>query len=418
MINKKVSIIGLGYIGLPTAATIASKKIKVIGVDIDIEIINSINNGKSHFHEKGLSTILKKSVNDNYLTASLEVEPSDIFLITVPTPFKKNNSNIPEPDVSYIKEAARNIAPHLSKNNLIILESTAPVGTTKMLSDLLASIRKDLTFPNTRQTPVDIHIAYCPERVMPGDMLYELKNNDRVIGGLNTESARHAKDFYEIFVKGKCYITNAETAEMTKLTENAFRDVQVAFANELSMICENHNINTLDLIELANKHPRVNILEPGAGVGGHCIAVDPWFIVYKDQDISRIISTARKVNNAKPKWIIKKIEEQINANNSEDLNIYFYGITFKPNIDDLRESPALDIVKYFHSLRKNINVIEPNLNKNKILQNLQNANIMDLSESVHNKGIHVFLVKHDVFKKIKFSNSKETLILDFCGVVR
>ena len=416
MNDKKVSIIGLGYIGLPTAAMIASKKIQVIGIDINRDIVNLINKGQSHFNEKGLSDILKKSVKEKFLTASTDVQPADIFVITVPTPFKKTKSDIPEPDVSYIEEAAKNIAPYLSKGSLVILESTAPVGTTMMLSNLLASIRHDLTFPNADQLSSDIHIAYCPERVMPGDMLYELVHNDRVIGGLNYESANKAKDFYEIFVNAKCYITNAETAEMTKLTENAFRDVQVAFANELSMICENHKINTLDLIKLANKHPRVNILEPGAGVGGHCIAVDPWFIVYKDKNLSRIISAARMVNNAKPIWVIKKIQEKINSHEDKNLDIYFYGITFKPNIDDLRESPALEIVNHFHSSGTKINIIEPNLNKETILQSLPNANVMNISESIVKKGLHVFLVKHKAFEEIIFSNIQDSTVIDFCGV--
>src|SRR5690606_13220307 len=351
---KTISIIGLGYIGLPTAAVFASRKLKVIGVDINQQTVDTINRGQIHIVEPDLDMVVHAAVTEGYLRATTTPEPADAFLIAVPTPFKTGagQGTCPEPDLSHIQAAANAIAPVLAPGNLVILESTSPVGATEQLAQWLAEARPDLTFPQTQGEESDIRIAHCPERVLPGQVLRELVHNDRVIGGLTPKCSRAACELYSVFLKGECIPTNARTAEMCKLTENSFRDVNIAFANELSMICDKLDINVWELIRLANRHPRVNILQPGPGVGGHCIAVDPWFIVSKTPEEARLIRTAREVNDSKPEWVINKVKQAVAEylmenpdKTAKDVTIACYGLAFKADIDDLRESPALTITQ-------------------------------------------------------------------------
>ena len=334
-----VSVFGLGYIGLPTAAILASRKINVIGVDVNLQVIQTINAGDIHFIEPELDLLVHAAVSQGYLCATDTPKPADVFIIAVPTPFKDDH----EPDLSYIQAAAMAMAPVLRAGNLVILESTSPVGTTEKLAEWLAHERRDLTFPHTHGQSSDIRMAYCPERVLPGHILRELVQNDRIIGGLTPQCAAKAVDLYAHFVEGECILTHARTAEMCKLTENSFRDVNIAFANELSMICDELNIDVWSLISLANRHPRVNILQPGPGVGGHCIAVDPWFIVRSAPDHSALIRTARQVNDAKPAWVVKKVRsvvgdylQQHPSKTARDVTITCLGLAFKADIDDLR----------------------------------------------------------------------------------
>ncbi|MBT4883720.1 MAG: UDP-N-acetyl-D-mannosamine dehydrogenase, partial [Glaciecola sp.] len=308
---ETISVIGLGYIGLPTAAMFASRKKKVIGVDVSQHAIDTINRGEIHIVEPDLDMIVHAAVSEGYLKATNTVEPADAFLIAVPTPFKDSDSQIPEPDLKYIESAAKSIAPVLKKGDLVILESTSPVGATEQMAQWLAEIRGDLSFPQTSGSDADVNIAHCPERVLPGHVVRELVENGRVIGGMSSKCSERAIELYKTFVKGECVVTNARTAEMAKLTENSCRDVQIAFANELSVICDKLGINVWELISLANRHPRINILQPGPGVGGHCIAVDPWFIVARTPKQAKLIHTARKVNDAKPDWVINKVKVAI-----------------------------------------------------------------------------------------------------------
>lgn len=342
-----ISVIGLGYIGLPTAAVFASRHKKVIGVDVNPHAVDTINRGEIHIVEPDLDAVVRTAVTQGYLQATLSPQPADAFLIAVPTPFKGDNH---EPDLAYIEAASRAIAPVLQAGNLVILESTSPVGATEQMAAWLAACRPDLTFPQTHGEASDIRIAYCPERVLPGQVLRELVQNDRVIGGMTPKCSQAAASLYQIFVEGECVITNARTAEMCKITENSFRDVNIAFANELSIICDKQGINVWELIRLANRHPRVNILHPGPGVGGHCIAVDPWFIVSQNPNESRLIKVARNVNDFKPEWVFQKIKSEIElllATSSSkcvaDFKVLVYGVAFKSNIDDCRESPSLKI---------------------------------------------------------------------------
>jgi UDP-N-acetyl-D-mannosaminuronic acid dehydrogenase len=414
---ETISVIGLGYIGLPTAAMFASCKKKVIGVDVNQHSVDTINKGKIHIVEPDLDRIVHTAVNDGYLKAVLIPEPADAFLIAVPTPFKNNDSKIPEPDLSYIESAAKAIAPVLKKGDLVILESTSPVGTTEQMTAWLAESRTDLTFPQTHGEESDIRIAHCPERVLPGHVMRELVENDRVIGGMSAKCSEQAITLYKTFVQGDCVITNARTAEMTKLTENSCRDVQIAFANELSIICDKLDIDVWELISLANRHPRINILQPGPGVGGHCIAVDPWFIVAKTPEQAQLIYTARKVNDAKPLWVIDKVKIaiadflQANPNKAvKDVIIACYGLAFKPDIDDLRESPALNIaneIANFHS--GHVFGVEPNIDQ------LTNSKIelVSIDKGLSKSDIHVLLVDHKEFHNlIKIPD----LIIDTKGI--
>lgn len=362
-----VSIIGLGYIGLPTAAMFASRRVKVIGVDVNSSAVDTVNKGEIHIVEPDLDIVVRAAVTEGYLRATTEPEPADAFLIAVPTPFRGDDH---EPDLSYIKGAARAIAPVLKAGNLVVLESTSPVGATEQMAAWLAEARPDLSFPQSAGEDSDIRIAHCPERVLPGKVMQELIYNDRVIGGMTPKCSEVAVALYKRFVEGECVVTSTRTAEMAKLTENSFRDVNIAFANELSMICDKLDIDVWELIALANRHPRVNILQPGPGVGGHCIAVDPWFIVSKTPEEARLIRTAREVNDAKPSWVVKKVQEAVAKHVREnpgqtaaDVTILCYGLTFKANIDDLRGSPALEIVNALHRWHLGpVRVVEPNIN--------------------------------------------------------
>src|SRR3990167_8806633 len=347
-IFSKGSVIGLGYIGLPTAAILASRKMPVIGVDICQQTVDTVNRGEIHIIEPELDIVVRAAVASGYLQATLTPVTSDFFIIAVPTPLKYDH----EPDLTYIKAVSDAIASVIKTGDLIILESTSPVGTTEQLAEWLWQARHDLTFPQTHDEDSDIRIAYCPERVLPGHILRELVQNDRVIGGMTPACSASAVELYKLFVEGDCFITNARTAEMCKLAENSFRDVSIAFANELSMVCDKLDIHVLELIKLANHHPRVNILQPGPGVGGHCIAVDPWFIVNSAPKEARLIRTARQVNDSKPAWVIEKVKLAIDGflkknpqKTEKDVGIACFGLTFKANIDDLRESPALQITK-------------------------------------------------------------------------
>lgn len=401
---SSLSVIGLGYIGLPTAAVFASRKIKVIGVDVSQKAVDTINQGKIHIVEPDLDIVVHAAVTEGYLRATTAPEPADAFIVAVPTPFKGDNH---EPDLSYIEAASKAIAPLLKKGNLVILESTSPVGATEQMAAWLAESRPDLTFPQTHGEDSDIRVAHCPERVLPGHVMRELIENDRVIGGMTAKCSDYAVALYKIFVQGDCVVTNARSAEMAKLTENSFRDVNIAFANELSMICDKLDINVWELIKLANRHPRVNILQPGPGVGGHCIAVDPWFIVSKTPEQARLIRTAREVNDSKPEWVINKVKQAIadflQANpvkTIKDITLACYGLAFKPDIDDLRESPAIAIAQQLISFHSgSVLLVEPNITQ--LPQKLAGQTLSSTEHAFAQADIHVLLVDHKMFKSCK-----------------
>ncbi|ELB2765733.1 UDP-N-acetyl-D-mannosamine dehydrogenase [Vibrio alginolyticus] len=416
---ETVSVVGLGYIGLPTAAMFASRKKKVVGVDVNQYAVDTINQGKIHIVEPELDMIVNAAVKEGYLKAVTTPEAADAFLIAVPTPFLPcKEGEVPAPDLSYIEAASKAIAPVLKKGDLVILESTSPVGATEQMADWLAQARSDLTFPQTHGENADINIAHCPERVLPGHVVRELVENDRVIGGLTPKCSQRSVELYQTFVQGECVITNARTAEMAKLTENSSRDIQIAFANELSVICDKLDINVWELIALANRHPRVNILQPGPGVGGHCIAVDPWFIVSKTPEEAKLIHAARLVNDNKPDWVISKVKLSILEflqNNPDktvkDIRIACYGLAFKPDIDDLRESPALKIVEsitHFHN--GSVIAIEPNIES--MPKGLSGVTSVNSLEKV-SADIHLLLVDHLQFKNIE---KPEGIIIDTRGV--
>lgn len=394
---------GLGYIGLPTATVAASKGLDIVGVDINEKVVNTINQGKIHIIEPGLQYLVQEVVSAGNLRASLKPEEADVFLIVVPTPFKGGNH---EPDITYVKAATLAVIPFLKKGDLFIIESTSPVGTTEKMAHLIFSERTDL---------VDsIYIAYCPERVLPGNVLYELEHNDRVIGGINEASTEKAIEFYSQFVKGNLHRTNSRTAEMCKLTENSSRDVQIAFANELSLICDKAGINVWELIELANKHPRVNILQPGCGVGGHCIAVDPYFITSDFPVESQLIAKSREINNYKSFWCAEKIK---NAILEFELKMHrkpvvaIMGLAFKPNIDDLRESPAKYIAQKVMQIELDgILIVEPNIKEHPVFK------LTDYQIAYQQADIVAFLVAHKEFKSLEWDDSK--VILDFCGIFK
>jgi UDP-N-acetyl-D-mannosaminuronic acid dehydrogenase len=394
---KSISVIGLGYIGLPTAAAFASHGIRVTGVDINQRAVDTINRGEIHIVEPGLDKLVKQVVADGYLRAVLTPEPADAFLIAVPTPFTGDSH---EPDLSYIESAGRVIARVLKVGDLVILESTSPVGATEQLSAWLAEERPDLTFPHEAGETSDIRVAHCPERVLPGKIMLELVSNDRIIGGITPLCGSAAKALYEIFVEGECILTNARTAEMCKLAENAFRDVNIAYANELSIICDKKGIEVWELIQLANRHPRVNILQPGAGVGGHCIAVDPWFIVASSPKEARLIRTSREVNDAKPEWVLEKVNAAASRfaalHPGKKPIIAALGLSYKPDIDDLRESPALGIAKELHRVHvEQLIVVEPHIGEaSKVLFDKR---FVTLEVAIEQANILVVLVKHSDF---------------------
>jgi UDP-N-acetyl-D-mannosaminuronic acid dehydrogenase len=416
---QTISVIGLGYIGLPTAAMFAMNGKKVIGVDINPHTVETINEGKININEPDLEKIVAETVLSGNLRATSLAEPADVFLIAVPTPFKDGIHSIPEPNLEYIMSAAHQIAPVLKKGDLIILESTSPVGTTEKLVEWLHKIRNDLVFPSENIKDSDINIAYCPERVLPGQVIKELVSNDRVIGGVSNKCSKMAAKLYKVFVKGRCFSTNARTAEMVKLTENSCRDVEIAFANELSIICDELDINVWELISLANNHPRINILQPGPGVGGHCIAVDPWFIVSKSPLQAKMIKSAREVNNAKPQWVVNKVQSIIfrcleeNPNKSLDsLVVACYGLSFKADIEDLRESPALNIARSISKMHKGrVIAVEPNISS--LDEMLDNIELVSLEDAQKLADIHLLLVDHKQFREIDF---KHPYLIDTKGI--
>lgn len=404
---SKISVIGLGYIGLPTAAIFASRKIKVVGVDVNEDTVDTINRGDIHIIEPDLDMVVHAAVTEGFLCATTSPESADAFLIAVPTPFQGTNH---DPDLGFIESAAKAIAPVLKKNDLVILESTSPVGTTEMLAGWLAQARPDLTFPDTHGETSDIRIAHCPERVLPGKVMQELILNDRVIGGLTKKCSDLAVELYKVFLQGDCVVTDARTAEMAKLTENSFRDVNIAFANELSIICDKLDIDVWELISLANRHPRVNVLQPGPGVGGHCIAVDPWFIVSKTPEEAQLIRCARNVNDKKPEWVLEKINNAVQGfsaqtgKNPDEIAVAFFGLAFKPNIDDLRGSPSVEIVRKFSALHPGkILVVEPHVSQ--LPEAIQNLEHIGAQTAINTADIMVLLVQHDAFRNLDFPAS-------------
>lgn len=399
--QAKVVTVGLGYIGLPTSALIANSGIAVHGVDISQHVVDTINAGKIHIVEPDLDKAVAEAVSKGFLKAGTKPVEADTYLIVVPTPFKGDH----QPDISYVQAATEGIIPLLKEGDLYVIESTSPVGTTEKMMALIFSKRPELEGK--------ISLAYCPERVLPGNVMYELVHNDRVIGGVNEASTQKALAFYGQFVKGELHPTNARTAEMCKLTENASRDSQIAFANELSLICDKADINVWDLIRLANKHPRVNILQPGCGVGGHCIAVDPYFLTADFPMESRMIAQARETNNYKSFWCAEKVKTarlEFEIKNGRQPSIAIMGLAFKPNIDDLRESPAIHIAERVlqDSGDADMYIVEPNVHEHKVFK------LTDYQEAITKADIVVFLVAHNEFKALEIPEEK--VVLDFCGV--
>lgn len=417
---KTISMIGLGYIGLPTATLFASRKKKVIGVDVSKHAVDTINQGRIHIVEPELDMLVHAAVSEGYLRATLTPEPAEAFLIAVPTPFKDGH----KPDLSYIESAAKAIAPVLAKGNLVVLESTSPVGATEQMAAWLAEARPDLSFPQQAGEDADVQVAHCPERVLPGHVVRELVSNDRVIGGMTKKASEMAVGLYKTFVEGECIVTNARTAEMCKLTENSFRDVNIAFANELSMICDKLDINVWELIALANRHPRVNILQPGAGVGGHCIAVDPWFIVDTTPDEARIVRMAREVNDHKPEWVLDKVKAAIAdalaskpGSTMADIKVACLGLAFKPDIDDLRESPAVEITKQVARLGCQVLAVEPNIEA--LPQKLAQPGLAhaELDDALATADVVCVLVKHRPFIESVADIRRNALVIDAVGLL-
>ncbi|MCD4680877.1 MAG: UDP-N-acetyl-D-mannosamine dehydrogenase [Bacteroidales bacterium] len=389
---------GLGYIGLPTAAILANRGFNVHGVDVIPEVVKKTNSGEVHIVEPGLGSFVKSAVFSGKLLAASNPIEADIFMIAVPTPIDDKNI----PDLSYVFDSVNMILPFLKNGNLIIIESTSPVGTTDQVKEMIINARPDLD---------SVHYAYCPERVLPGRTMKELIENDRIVGGDSTEAAEKAKQFYSTFVEGDILITNSKTAEMAKLVENSFRDINIAFANELSIICDKLNINVWELIRLANRHPRVNILRPGSGVGGHCIAIDPWFIVSSAKSDSKIIRMAREINNFKPVWVTNKIASLVSDYKEryhKEPVIACMGIAFKPNIDDLRESPSLQIVDTLLDQERELLVVEPNIEEHEKFE------LSDYNDAINKADILLFLVAHDEFKELSIPEGKT--VLDICGI--
>lgn len=419
MTPTKVSVFGLGYIGLPTAVLLAQNSTSVIGVDISQHVVNSVNAGKLHIVEPGLDSVLREVVAEGNLRAATMPEPADVFIIAVPTPFTTGH----KPDVSYIKAAAEALAPVLQKGSLVILESTSPVGTTENLADWLAVARPDLSFPHQAGDNADVQVAYCPERVLPGKVLQELVSNDRVVGGMSVRASEMATVLYRVFVKGDIAVTNARTAEMCKLTENSFRDVNIAFANELSIICDKLHINVWELISLANRHPRVNILQPSCGVGGHCIAVDPWFIVDSTPTEARLIRIAREINEFKPQWVLNKVKiaiaemlDDLPGKRVADISVACLGLAFKPDIDDLRESPAVQLAKNVAELGCNVMAVEPNISS--LPDSLASSGVVleNFETALERADVVCLLVKHSCFIASSEDIQKSGKVIDAAGI--
>jgi len=409
---KTISVIGLGYIGLPTAAVFASRGIDVIGVDVSEKTVNTINEGRVHIVEPDLDIVVRGAVHAGKFRATTIAEPADAFLIAVPTPFKGDH----EPDLSYVEAAAHSIAKVLKAGDLVVLESTSPVGATEQLSRWLAEARPDLTFPHDYHEKAAIQVAHCPERVLPGKVLQELVSNDRIIGGLTPFCTERAQQLYEMIVAGDCIATNARTAEMAKLTENSFRDVNIAFANELSMICDQLDINVWELIRLTNRHPRVNVLNPGPGVGGHCIAVDPWFIVHSAPDKAKIIRLAREINNQKPKFVVKQVRSL--AEQFKKPVIACFGLAFKADIDDLRESPALDITEDIAKLQLGeVLAVEPNIKVLPEKLSRLGVTLSTVNEALERANTVVILVDHKSFIRIPKEKFATKMVVDTRGLL-
>ena len=411
----KVSVIGLGYIGLPTAALIASKDIEVIGVDVNSNVVDTINTGKVHIIEPGLEALVSSVVSSGYLRALKEPEEADFFIITVPTPF----TDLKKPELGYVKTAIKDISRVLKKGDTLILESTSPVGTTHKILEWLKLERPDLVLPSLEGVDSDISIAYSPERVLPGKVLEELVSNERIIGGITNKCSDKVIKFYGLFVEGECLTTDSRTAELCKLVENSFRDVNIAFANELSLICDELDINVWELIDKANRHPRVNILEPGPGVGGHCIAVDPWFIVDSAPKVSNLIKTAREVNDYKPGFILTKIDRSIAELKEKDERVVIacLGLSFKPNIDDLRESPAINIVKEIQKKEHNeLLLVEPNINKLPQALEHPDTSLTSLDTALERSNILILLVNYREFYLIDKKSTESKIVIDTKGV--
>jgi len=407
---RKIEVVGLGYIGLPTAAVFADQGVEVVGVDTKADVVEKVRQGKAHFGEPNLDALVRRVVESKKLRASLEHEEADAFMIAVPTPVRAGH----KPDISYVDAAAKAIAPKLKPGDLVILESTSPVGTTERISAIMAEARPDLSFPHQKGELSDIRVAHCPERVLPGRILEEVVNNARIIGGITRKCAQLALSLYQIVVKGECHVTNARTAELAKLTENAFRDVNIAFANELSFICDRLGVNVWELIRLANQHPRVNILRPGPGVGGHCIAVDPWFIVDSAPEDARLIRASREINDEKPDFVVRKVKER--AADLRQPVVACLGLAFKADVDDLRESPAVEVVrKLAEAGLGKILVVEPHVNK--LPHDLEHPNLQfaDFEVAVKSANLIVLLVGHRAFMHVDRDMLKDKFVIDTVG---
>lgn len=404
MFSKKVCVVGLGYIGLPTAALLAGKGYSVVGVDVNRNAVDTINDGRIHIVEPDLDAFVRSAVSTGRLRAHTTPQPGDVYMICVPTPFHETEGD-PQPNIEFVLAATRGVAPFIKSGDIVILESTSPVGTTHRIAEVLAECGIDVAA---------IHIAYCPERVLPGRIMTELVENDRVVGGLNPTATAAVAEFYRTFVRGQVLGTDAKTAEMCKLTENSFRDVNIAFANELSVLCSREGINVWELIALANRHPRVNILQPGTGVGGHCIAVDPWFIVARDPGNAQLIRSARIVNNGKTEWVVEQVRrkaEGFRERSGLDPVIGCLGLAFKPDIDDLRESPAVEVVTQLMNSGCRVIAVEPNVEKHPDIP------LVDLEHALDSADIVAVLVRHAPFleRSVRERLRGHAALLDFCG---
>jgi len=410
---RKISVIGLGYVGLPTAATIATRGVSVIGVDLNEAAVQRINSGASHIEETDLDVILQAAVSTGNLKASTRPEAAEVFVIAVPTPIRSDKRS----DLTAVDAAFRAIAPVLAKGNLVILESTSPVGTTERMTRMLAELRPDLTFPLDHPNSADVLVAYCPERILPGQTLRELVDNSRTVGGLDQRSTERTIEFYEIFCRGEMVTTSSRAAELVKLAENSYRDVNIAFANELSMLCTDFDVDVHEVISAANRHPRVGILQPGPGVGGHCIPVDPWFIVEANPDRARLIRTAREVNDGKTSFVFEQV--RMRADRFKRPTIACLGIAYKPDVDDLRESPALEIVeRTVHEDIGDVLIVEPNIEAlPKALARAGKARLAGLDEALRLADIVLLLVAHKSFRRISVKALAEKVVIDTVGLL-
>lgn len=410
-----VCVLGLGYIGLPTAALVANCGLKVIGVDVDPHVVATVSEGRVHIAEADLDGLVQKGVLTGRLTARSKPERADVFLLAVPTPLSDNK----RPVIDHVLDAARSISPYLERGNLVIIESTCPVGTTEKVARIFADQRPDLIFPDSKSpgSQADVAIAYCPERVLPGRILIELAQNDRCVGGLTPSCAAKARRFYELFVRGQCIETSARSAEMVKLTENAFRDTSIAFANELSLICDKLDIDVWEVIDLANRHPRVQILKPGPGVGGHCIAIDPWFIIDAAPREARLIRAAREVNDGKTDYVLQQARRLIDSH--PDRPVACLGLAFKANVDDLRESPALEIAERLTAIYGcRIGIVEPFIDELPSELKRFGARKLDLDDALAEEGILILLVDHEAFRRIDAKRRNGAIIYDTRGIWR